>query len=147
MRIVFYWSTQGDYVIAKRLAEEARKTHGKTGMTRDANVFAGDVELCDRVVLLPSVRDAQADRIITAYRYAKVQIQRSDEGAAPVSVFDPTLTLEPRVRTPLPIREKLRRLTNRELRALAHDRGVDVEGIKDRASVMAALETAAQKES
>jgi len=132
---IFFWGTSADFALARRMAETI-KASGHQAFTRDASVFAGDVEPCEKVVLLPSVAPQHAKRISTAYAYAKIVIEHAD-GTKPVPVPDPTLKVRP-------LNEKLRRLTNRELRTLARERGIDIERARDRATIIAAIEAAAK---
>jgi len=141
MRTIFFWGTAADYAVARSMAEEMRAS-GHRAFTRDASVFAGDVEPCDKIVVLPSVAPQHAKRIITAYQYAKIAVEHGN-GVLPPPVLDPTL----KTRTPLSLNEKLRRLTNRELRTFAHERGVDIERARDRATMIAAIEAAAKESS
>jgi len=136
---IFFWGTAADLALARQMAE-AIKASGRGAFTRDASVFAGDVEPCEKVVLMPSVAPQHAKRITTAYGYAKIAVEYSN-GAVPEPVRDPTL----RTRQPLSLNDKLRRLTNRELRTLAHERGVDIERARDRATMIAAIEAAAKE--
>jgi hypothetical protein len=137
-RTIYFWGTHADLEIARALAQEDKNRKDRA-ITRDAAAFAGDVEPCDRIVLLSSVPPAQAKRITTAYHYAKISVETLD-GAPPVPVIDP----KPE-RTPNDLAEKLRRLTNRELRQFAHEHAVHVDDARDRATMIARIIAADQK--
>lgn len=112
---------------------------GKRGITRDARVFVdGEVETCDRIVLLPSVRDWDLARIVNTYERAGIQIEH---------LFDPKTepALESDAPVAAPVNEELRRLSNKQLRDLAVERGIDISNARERASIIAAIDAAAQK--
>jgi len=75
--LIIFWGN--DYPIAKQMALDVRRNGGKA-VTRDASVFAGDVELCDKVMLMPSVHPFHLDRIVTAYGNAGIPIERYSVG-------------------------------------------------------------------
>jgi hypothetical protein len=135
MRTIYFWGQPLGYEKAKRLADED-KARSEKALTRDAQAFDGELEMdIDRVVVLDSVPPWQAARIRSAYEQGGVVVHANG-----------TVGQLKRPRIPLPLVEKLRRLPTRQLKGLAHERGVDITSAKDRAQMIAAIEAAAKEQ-
>jgi hypothetical protein len=141
---LIYFHGDGDLDTARQAARP-EANNGKRALTRNATVHReGDVEPCDSIVILPSVRDWDAAKIIATYERVGRPIERltkppkADEPAvaapAAVSVMPPASSQSS---------SALRRLSNKQLRDLASGRGVDLSAAHDRASIIAAIESAA----
>lgn len=75
-RTVFYFG-EGEDKEAKRLADLERAAK-RTGFTRDAAVFNGEIENCNVVVILPNVRANDRKKIEGAYRGDLIAARGSD---------------------------------------------------------------------
>jgi hypothetical protein len=141
--IYFYGDDLAEIPLVRSLcAEEKKKKRG--AVSREAMWFSpSEIEPCDRVVLMPSVRKWHTDKIIAAYDQAKVPIERFEgkpEAANGTVPVDAEMVLPDGA----PSEDMLRRLPNRELRELARARGVDVSSHRDRiTTIKAILEAAA----
>jgi hypothetical protein len=141
--LIIFWGN--DYPIAKQMALDVRRNGGKA-VTRDASVFAGDVELCDKVMLMPSVHPFHLDRIVTAYGNAGIPIERYSAADLPkpaVAAAPEVISDDPLKTAPVTTRE-LMRLTSKQLTELAHERGIVFDTL-DRASMISALSAAAKE--
>lgn len=79
MKTVFYYG-DGESEEAKRLAavERAEK---RVGLTRDASAFDGQIENCNKVVILPNVRPNDRKKIEGAYGGDLIVARGSDKWA------------------------------------------------------------------
>lgn len=142
--IFFRGDTHADLPLARELMLEHR-TRGIKSAIRLAPVFMGDVEECERVVLLPLVHPSNAARITKAYEAAGIPVERyTNGGEAPAEqsaiLTEATTEDQPVIkREPLPADAMLRRLTNRQLRDLANERSITRDETLDRASLIAAI--------
>jgi len=122
----------GNQAIEFRNAESGA---GRKAFCRDASQFQeGDVEPCHRVVILPTVSDHQAVKVRAAYARL-VEVKRLTWNDVPAPK-----TADPRpISEPTSMAERLRRMTNRQLRALALGRNIHVDELNDRVALMAAI--------
>lgn len=143
-----YFHGADDHATAKDLAR-AEAHGGKRAITRDASVYvSGEVEPCKAIYLLPSVRDWDMARIVASYEPQGVQIERLLKNDAPkVKAATPAPDAPSNVPPlpPPPKNEALRRLPTTQLKSLAVGRGIDISTAPDRATIIAAIEAAAQK--
>ena len=140
---IFFWGN--DFAQAKQLALAMRAKGGKA-VTRDASVFAGDIEPCERVVMMPSVHPTHAARIRIAYAGAGIHVEhltRDDVPALPDAQAPEVMAVDPLKTAPVTTRE-LMRLSNKQLTELAHARGIIFDTL-DRASMISALSAAAKE--
>lgn len=130
---LFFWAGDG-YAEAKHLAQQ-EKTGKRRAFTRDATVFAGDAEQCHRVVVLPSVKPTDVDRIVRAFKRSPVQIEKmSGNGVA--AIVPPERKAKGNA---LPLIDKLRRLPTRQLRDAVRERGIDLPVDADRTTMIGAI--------
>jgi len=134
--VIFFWGSE--FAQAKNLAIAARQG-GLKAVTRDASVFAGDIEPCQRVVLMPSVHPTHAARIQIAYAGAGIPVERLAIEALP-EARAPEVADEEK---PMPVAPgELNRLSNRQLTELARIRGITFDDKPDRAEMIAAINAA-----
>lgn len=143
---LFFWSGGPDeFALAKQLKTEERDD-GRKALTRDAFVYAGEIEDCDRIMFLPSVRPSDIKRLTKLFEgHAKVvPYERAEAVTAttpdppPPVVHNPEATALPLSLHPTLKVEDLRRLTNRQLVELADARGVQCAS-DNRWDIIAAL--------
>jgi hypothetical protein len=138
--IFFRGDTHADLPLARELMLEYR-TKGKAAI-RLAPVFMGDVEECERVVLLPLVHPTHAARITAAYEAAGIPVERYGEQAP--AETPPKVVVEKKTEpAPLMPAIEVRRLSNRQLTELARVRGITFPTDEpDRAEMIAAITAA-----
>jgi len=131
--VIYFWGK--DLPHAKRLSVEAR-SNGLKAFARDASVFAGDVEPCEKVVILPCVHPLHLDRVATAYGDAGITVERLEHADAHP---EPEVVTEEQPKPTKPT--ELHRLSNRQLLELARVRGIEIPNPDkpDRATMIAAI--------
>ncbi len=145
--IFFRGDDHVDLPLVRQLVAEYR-TKGVKSLSRLAPVFDGDVEECERVVLLPLVHPHHAARITAAYAAKGIPVERLADEDGPVETTKPDETVieeQPTERGPMPLDSRLRRYSNRQLRDLATERGITRDDTQDRASLIAAIVAAAKE--